>query len=79
MSECECECEHQGALRDATESAYKVVKPWLMVLDNLFTPALTVATNFIGQTFHPIKLLKFLPVKILPLEPAGEIGEILPR
>ena len=32
----DCECEHQGALRDTTEPAYKVAKPWLMVLDNLF-------------------------------------------
>ena len=31
-SECECECEHQGALRDA----YNVAKPRLTVLDNLF-------------------------------------------
>ena len=29
-----CEYEHQGALRDATEPAYNVAKPWLTVLDN---------------------------------------------
>ena len=32
----ECECEHQRALRDAAEPAYKVAKSWLTVLDNLF-------------------------------------------
>ena len=36
IERCACECEHQGALHDATEPAYNVAKPWLTVFDNLF-------------------------------------------
>ena len=64
----ECECEHQGALRDAPEPTYNVAKPWLTVLDNLFTSDLRAKLH----------RSKFSPVKISLLKPTGEIGEIYP-
>ena len=48
------ECEHQGALRDATEPVYNVAKPRLTVLVHAL---LTFASNFISQICHPIKFL----------------------
>ena len=48
-----------------------------MVVVIISNALLTFASNFIGQIFHTIKK-KISLVKISPLEPTGEIGEILP-